>query len=422
MPRKRRNRRNRRRNYKEKHENDTPQEANNIEKDHVATPSNISIKNNFITPLVTTPSPIIQNNTIKFHRNVSKAPINQQDFETTPVNPRRSFKRNKINNDRTPNFSNINLLFNLDSPPVSVRSQTSLTPQKVSTHRSSSSIPKLHSPGIEKVPLKENVSTQTILANLDVGVQYDVLNDPIVETPKISQALLLDMVENTPKIIVTSPNLKSFQADVETAKSAENFRKSIACASNLLSKNPYAKVKNSSDGEISFFASQLYNAKVASTPIEKLITKPCIENVNVIEIINEDAQDVVNRKCSTPKNTQDASVRLLNNKRRPFQSVSPKINRYVNYTKFCNKSHNISMLRYRSPPSCKVNNYRRLSTDGDSICSVTSNTGFGAKLYLRMKMYGREVAKWSRQLVELCSWFGITIKKVSLLNVQILFS
>lgn len=415
MPRKRRNRRNRRRNYKEKHENETPQKASNIEKDNVETPSNISIKNNIITPLVITPSPIIQNNTIKFHRNVSKAPINQQDFETTPVNPRRSFKRNKINNDRTPNFSNINLLFNIDSPTLSARSQTSLTPKTLLTNRSSSSIPKLHSPGIEKVPLKENVSTQTIFTNLDVGVQYDVLNEPIVETPKISQALLLDMVENTPKIIVTSPNLKTIQADIETVKYTENFRKSIACASNLLSKNPYAKVKNSSDGEISFFASQLYNAKVASTPIDKLLIKPCIEDLNVIEVAKDDAKDVLNRKCSTPKNTRDISLRLLNNKRKPFQSVSPKLNRYVNHTKFCNKSHNISMLRYRSPPSYKVNNYRRLSNDGDSICSVSTSTGFGAKLYLRMKMYGREVAKWSRQLLDLCSWFGIAIKKVSLL-------
>lgn len=408
MPRKRRNRRNRRRNYKEKHESETPQKANNIEIDCIETPSNISIKNNIITPLVTTPSPTIQNNTIKFHRNISKASINHQDIETTPVNPRRSFKRNKINNDCTPNFSNINLLFNLDSPSHSARSQTLLTPHRVLMNRSSSSIPKLHSPGIEKVALKQNASTQTINANLDVGVQYDVLNEPIVETPKISQALWLDVVENT-------PNVKFFQGEAQDVKGTENFQKSIACARSLLLKNPYARVKNSSECEISFFASQMYNAKAASTPIEKPINKPCIDDANVIEIVRDNPEDsILNRKCSTPKNNQqDVSLRLLNNKRRPFQSVSPRLNRHVNYTKFCNKSHNISMLRYRPPASYKVNNYRRLSTDGDSVCSVTSNSGFGAKLFLKMKMYGREVAKWSKQLVDLCGWFGITIKKVS---------
>lgn len=87
MPRKRRNRRNRRRNYKEKHENETPQKASNIEKDNVETPSNISIKNNIITPLVITPSPIIQNNTIKFHRNVSKARLISKILKLRPLIP-----------------------------------------------------------------------------------------------------------------------------------------------------------------------------------------------------------------------------------------------------------------------------------------------------------------------------------------------
>lgn len=437
MPRKKRNKRNRRGNGFSNRE--SKQQINGsstpfAQAEAVAvTPINISI-NNMVTPLVTTPSPKIQNNSIKFHRNVTKTPVHlepQQDLDLTPVNHHRSCKRTI--NEGTPNYSNINILFNLDSPLLSSRSartQVGISPAASMHFRSNSCISKLHSPGIEKVPIKVNVATQTTempqsrCITHDVGVQYeisakDAASDAITETPRISQVLLIEETSKSLNRVSTTPEIKNVNVNnLDEVRHLQNFEKTdnyekITNVKNLLMKNPYCKLKNTSNGEISFFASHLYNLKSSSTPIEFAPVK----NVNLqMECLDaQENKENFTPKFSTPKN-QNLPLKLLNNdgllKHRPFYSASPRVNRFAKYAHLCNRSHNISHLRLKSPHCYKVSSFRKSSVDIESVSSQSSSLSVGVKLYLRMKMFGRRIAGWGRHLVDLCNWFGITIKKV----------
>lgn len=439
MPRRKRNRKNNNRNKNEKsnHQNVKEVTKNNIQANNepeVVKPENSFLNvniDNIITPIQATPSPKIPNTSISLRKHNGQSPracVRTDPDETTPVNHRRSFKRNKQRTDATPNFSSINILFNLDSSPFDVhtsRSQTIVSPafRKSVNIRSSSSIPKLHSPGLEKAKLTASVATQTSIEKRDIGVQYgiDLNEEPgICETPKISQALLLDEVE-TPQTLKDGVNIDI--NDLQDVKLLHNFEKTeyynkmlnTDCLKtkkaqqieNLITKNPYLKLKNSSDAELSFFNPQLYGSKSASTPITN------IPNDKVIVDIGKSPERIASCKCSTPKNLDNCSVSLsydvLANKRRMYKSLSPKHVRHFNHNKFYGRSHNISLLRYKSPlMNTVLSAHRKLSVERN----VIGNYGIGVKLIAKIKEYGRYTAKWSMKLVELCSALGIAIKKV----------
>lgn len=274
---------------------------------------------------------------------------------STPVNHQRSF-RSRIAEEETPIYSNINLLFNLENnTPVTVKSS----------------------------PIRVNVATQTVYFNnnskttRDVAVQFDNENLAITETPKINQLHLLDEIETTPKsllhISVNDQKLHSFEK-------IDCYKKNTV----VFNVNPY--VRNKEVADVSFFSAHFDNLKLASTPISHVALTPKSE---VQALKNE----------------------IIALKKRCYKSVSPKINRYVNHTKYCNKSHNISLLRQKSP----LKNSRRISIEESEksfVINNSSNGAIGARLYSKIRKYGRYTAKWSMKLIELCWELGITIRKV----------
>lgn len=335
MPRRKRNRKSR------KNQNETPNNkkpTDNIEGDvngETPLPPTISITN-ILTPLKATPSPKINNNNVQFHRAVP----------TTPVNHQRSYiRRGRIAEQATPNFSNINLLFNLENN---------------------------NTPCNENRPIRVNVGTQTVYYQnnknkRDVATQANdndgEENQPITETPKINQI--------------------SFDLNDEKLHS---FDKTYKKNSVLFNVNPY--VKNNEAAEISFFSTQFYNLKSASTPITHLPLK---------------------HYGYTPKSeVQALKNEILALRKRCYKSASPKINRLI-HTKHCNKSHNISLLRQKSPTKNNISAVcRRISIDVGASNSDTA----GDSIFSKVKKYGRYTAKWTMKLIELCWELGITIKKV----------
>lgn len=443
MPRRKRNRKNNNRNKNENEQ--SKQDVKKVSKNNFQanneleavkpenSPLNINI-DNIITPIRATPSPKILNNSISLQKTnkPSRKPCVQTDtLETTPINHHKSFKRSRQRADGTPNFSSINILFNLDNSPFGLHtslSQTTVSPvfKKSANIRSSSSIPKLHSPGLEKAKLTATVATQTSIEKRDVSVQYpSVLNEEpgICETPRISQAQLLDEVE-TPQLLKETINIDL--NDLQDVKLLHNFEKTgyytkvlntdclkvnkVQDIENLIAKNPYLNLRNNSNAEVSFFNPQLYGLQSASTPITN-ITK----DANVVINVEKSPQKINTCKCSTPKNLDKCyasfSCDILASRRRMYKSLSPKYIRHTSYNKFYGKACNISLQRYKPPPMNVVfNTHRKFSVDR----SLINNYGIGVKLIAKIKEYGRYTAKWSMKLIELCSALGIAIKTVSL--------
>lgn len=306
-------------------------------------PVSISI-NNILTPVVATPSPKINNNAVQLEQN--KNPMDC--LQLTPVNPQRSFRRSQ----NASNFSNINFLFDSAEP-------------------------------LSSGPVKVDVATQTVyfsnktVITRDTAVQYE--EEPVItETPKLSQ-VLLEGIEMTPKHVRQAYDLKQSYAD-----RLPNYVMLQNC--NL---NPYAKLNSFKEREASFFSPHFNNLQSASTPIDNLRFKN-------------------NLKFLTPRNDFNTLNKdILALQKRCYKSVSPKVNRYFNHSKHCNKSHNISLLRQKSPKSNVSTVCRKISVE-----EKQTTTGIGAKMFLTMKKYGRFTTKWSVKLIELCWELGINIKKV----------
>lgn len=304
-------------------------------------PPTISITN-ILTPLKATPSPKINNNNVQFHRVVP----------TTPVNHQRSYiRRGRIAEQTTPNFSNINLLFNLEN--------NNNTPCNESRR-----------------PIRVNVGTQTVYYEnrRDVAIQVngdDEDNQPIIETPKINQI--------------------SFDLNDEKLHS---FDKTYKKNSVLFNVNPYVK-NNEAATEISFFSTQFYNLKSASTPITHVPLK------NLVYTPKSEVQVLKNE--------------ILALKKRCHKSASPKINR-LNH-----KSHNISVLRQKTPQKSNISAVcRRISIDVAAAASNSSTLDDG--IFAKVKKFGRSTAKWTMKLIELCWELGITIKKVFLFCFVVTFA
>lgn len=352
MPKKRRNKKNKKccinnkQNKNEAGTADTP-----LKKcDNTTVPPSISITN-VLTPTKAIPSPKVNNNVVQFHRN------NEIALSSTPVNREKSFRRSRIKEQNTPNFSNINLLFNLEN---------SCNP-------------------IEIVPTKINVGTQTVYSNpvitCDAAVQFEEVKyeqNMITETPKISQLQLLDGL------------------DINYQKS-HSFEEKLLQKTNTLLRgfnvNPYLKT-NVEAAETSFFTSHFYNLKTVSTPIER-------------------ANYLGKQRHLSPKNDVHALKNEILALKRCYKSVSPKINRYTNHTKFCNKSHNISLLKQKSPVKNNLSAIcKRISVQED-VTQTFVESSVGARLFSNVKHLGRFTAKWTIRFIQLCWELGITIRKVS---------
>ncbi|KAF2899804.1 hypothetical protein ILUMI_06382 [Ignelater luminosus] len=433
------------------------------------------------------PKVLLINNSNKILRSHSSSDV------ITPNTPIR--KRRNISRESGLGYSGLPYLFNLSGTPENVmsdlkerHSSTILDQKQFSKHRvrSHSSLAKLHSPGIEKVPLKADISTQTIESK-DVGC--------ITETPQFNHDSLLDFdykikvlqnkslsgyvtplkrmridsitpfsnVKDTAERIQDLNNLQNQQTryktfncskvlNGESLRKLQNFNEIILNTSQSINYDNCeleevednaeqgGKHETSTDDlsgiENSFFTPQLYNGKLASTPITQAVDKA----VGDEEAVPNKAEIV---RCQSIKEVQSSkkilkSVTSTSTQVEKFnfsnhvgiqtvqvneKGIIPVAKTRVSKERQCVVSVN-KRRTYKSLPSAalyykisprrdiRLGPIHRISLERTDSAETVAAIETFARIFAKVKKYhGRYSSKLPAKIIEICTWLGITIKK-----------
>lgn len=455
--------------------------------------SNVKVPDNDETPspdfFFEVPKVLLINNSNKILRSHSSSDV------ITPNTPIR--KRRNISRESSLGHSGLPYLFNLSGTPENVsdlreRSSAILDQKEFPKHRvrSYSSIPKLHSPEIEKVPLKADISTQTA-ENKEVGC--------ITETPQFNHDSLLDfdykikILKNTSLSGYVTPikrmridnitpfsnmkytaeciqdlnNLQNQQTKYKTfncskvlngesLRKLQNFNEIILNTSQSInydnceleeiedsSAEQEGKHETGADDlsgiENSFFTPQLYNGKLASTPIIQGVDKAIGDEElfpNKVEIVKCESVKEVQSSKKFPKSVTSITTQVEKSNyfinhigtqtvQVDVKKITPVTKTRVSKERQCVVS--VSKRRtYKTLPSTamyykisprrdmRLSPIHRISLERtDSTDTIAAIETF-ARIFAKVKKYhGRYSSKLPAKIIEICTWLGITIKKVS---------
>lgn len=247
-------------------------------------------------------------------------------IRTTPVNKKRSMTRPERKKYSSMNVTNLNILFDSNFAHDSPRSASNICVNKPNisvTKRSNSSIPKLHSPVVEK-PISETGAG-------DMNKFESETCKHISETPKVSKVLLVDESKSDEMYDVPSLNNHRLKND-----KINNGNRDVKFYNGEVNVNPYlnreinAFSKDGSFGELSFFSSNLFQHKSSSTPIEKLNQANNVMDYIRDSLRKENVNDSVIGKLDLPNNLDISTapkldLNLINLKKTP---VSEKVNMF----------------------------------------------------------------------------------------------
>lgn len=319
----------------------------------------------------------------------------QSSIKTTPVNRSKAYQKSKVDETRF-NCTNLNYLFNSsefeDSRPCSSGSEAS--------NKNVRPCP----------PLSPNVQL-----TITVGSKLD--ENAICETPKISQIDQLDFeIQKTPQqsnltSSYTSENVKNKDVNVEQER--KSCRKELSCLSLkrlrsfndiIINASPnHDKQNNISFGELSFFSPKLFYLQTASTPIETVKEETQAVQCKVSNLCKQHNFNRLDSYNSTPKNFQrEIEMKdfcIINN----LSSATKKSN--VS-TKF-----NFQAKIKRNALTKSISPFGSSSEKSDSFLHLSNGVN---RFVGRVKRFHtRYTSKWTERLMELCSWLGLTIRKVS---------
>lgn len=336
---------------------------------------------------------MIENET-DFVTPVREASSTQSLIGTTPVNRSKAYQRSKLDETRF-NCTNLNYLFNCsDFEDAKVSSGGSEASNKVG-----------------RSPPSPNV-----LVTITVGSSKRNDN-AICETPKISQIDLLDLeIQKTPQqsnltASCASENVNNKDVNVEQEK--KSYRKELSCVSlkRLRSYNDivinaspqFDKQNNISFGEVSFFSPKLFYLQTASTPIiEPVKEETQALQCKVSNIRKQHDIDRLDVRNSTPKSCErEIEMRdfcIINN----LSGATKKSN--------VNARFNFQAKIRRNTSAKSIAPFGGSPEKSDSFLHLSN----GANRFLgRVKrIHTRYTSKWTERLIELCSWLGLTIRKV----------
>lgn len=370
-----------------------------------------------------------------------------------------SFKENCIQkrHENSLNLSGLQYLFNHSNGYHST-SLVEIRSKNVKL-RSNSSIPKLHSPGLEHVRLKTQAGTQT---------PKQTCSNFITETPRISHE---DFFEFDCEMEPLRPTLLEFYTTPLQRLEPNSFtpifdvRDSAVCiqdlnnlhrepshravhnCSRVIKSDSLTKLKNFngvilstsqeinydnceqvedneiqfsvneqnksdvSNTEISFFTPHLYNTNGASTPIEKkekLVTSP--ENLNQIKVL-EKFQSFSSQVDRTPQNhiciqTTDSTRTppILKCKEKAVTSAKRRS---------CRTPLPTQKLHSKSWQCLKTSPVHRLSLEQINDVKTVTTIETCARVVSKIKSYqGAYTYNLPEKIIDIVSWLGITIKKV----------
>ncbi|XP_017781390.1 PREDICTED: uncharacterized protein LOC108566152 [Nicrophorus vespilloides] len=394
MAKRRRNRRNRKRAHNDSRQNDSSYHAETLQQEFAPQVPNNSIistpLNTHKTPVVVTPikntetTPrVLRSNSLVLRKkiNIDTARTRSNSF-VTPKNRNLA----KIRNDNL-NCTNLNMLFEeklRDSVERNMKPQMVASSNFLNTRdikfdnlmkNSISCYTKEASPVCEKAVVKVDVGTQTAYYNN--SMEYDVHSfAQIFETPK-------NLYAEKP---VVATNIVPSSGDT---------RFSPYCAP---SSTPIKILKS---GEI---------FSVAKNFINNQINEKNSFNYDFTEThkINRDEFD-------NPIFNKNRVFSI--NKKRFYKSISPKVARNA-YIKLCNKKNVENVVPKRSPKSEYVipksfSPIKRCSVERNSSSSILNfvNTSSSSSLISRFRSFHKKhSSKWADKIIEVCSWFGISIK------------
>lgn len=465
MPRRKRNRKNKRKVYKQQvqqHQNEeNVQKSNNktvVQRTPMEARDAFYTLPDVITPL-RTPS---TSNSVSRSRNYSLIDT------TTPINVRvASIRRSSSRTNLSKRFEDIFIDRNIES-------LNNLTPKcsrtldndsyinnlsyrasaidliknrvnKCAKNRSNSSMSKLRSPGLDRIPVMIDVATQTVSfknitesenATADDECSSDVYLQScinIFETPKISR------VENLERRVCSnrlsrlsqdnaeqgSPYKKNDlnESKMQNLKYVQQFNE-IMFPSPKLVKNEIRN--NESDCDIITFSPQL---KTVSTPIDRYQkTDRILENMakNLLTAhldrkLQEKRNDYINFSPKTPndknfnsKFDDTCKINKLDSyisKRRMYNSVSPKKGISGRYSK--NNSFKERSLKRDSSFIPKTFSPQRSShSRSDNFLNMSNSNMYTRFISNVKKIHSRYSNKWFNIVKDVCSDLGITVKRV----------
>lgn len=496
MPRKKRNRRNKRKVYKHQYQQHAEIPSNTSTKPSISEACETPKKDqnesfvtlpNVVTPILTPTTPVSQKScgiTLMKSRNGSlprmlssaiKNKSKESNFAKLLDEMDDASVFDTFLNNITPkcsrNFRNrspfkdkyINNL-NQHISDINVNSTRLQTPKT----RSNSSMSKLRSPGLDKIPIMVDVATQTVYYDNSHEKQNVVCDDSdiylqscinIFETPKISQLEKLEQVfkedatfwgrsilqaklsKNDEAEMRKCDNLGRKSKNTDNSKYLQNLNEIIYSNAYVSPKVIQKEIKNDvSDCDISFFSPQL---KTVSTPIEKMQkTDKILENMaknilvshldrrlhsteknSINHYNNFSPKTPNNRNLNTSKCDGKVLTQKINkldsciSKRKIYNSVSPKkINDISGRINRNAKDSSRSRLQsVRNDPVIVPKTFspqRRSFVKSNNVLNV-SNSGIYTRFMTNIKkLHSRYSTRWYNVVKDVCVGLGITVRRV----------